>query len=160
MNPLHQFRFELLPVPLIMWLLCWGAAIGVYLGLVWPNGSQPWWWWPQVPAIVLASLACVVACTYKHWRRVLDRSPQLELYNDCLRAKQLGDVEIHWADVHSIRTLDKIGGAQEIGMNTRNSLLILDVEGVGAVELNLDGLGVPAQHVLELIAKFRPEFTR
>ena len=158
--PVHQFRFEILQAGLIMWMLSWGAAVGVYLGLVWPNGFQPGWWWPEVPAVVVVSLGCVFVCTYKHWRRILDRSPQLELYTNYLRAKQLGDVDILWTDVRNIRALDNIGGALEIGMNTRNSLLILEVEGVGTVELNLDGLGVPAQHVLQLIVNLRPEFTR
>jgi hypothetical protein len=72
----------------------------------------------------------------------------------------LVDVEIHWTDVRNIRTLDNLGGAQEIGMNARNNLLILDVEGVGEVEVNLDGLGVPAGHVLELIRSMRPELNR
>src|SRR5262245_11107676 len=101
--PVHLFRFELLPAPLIMWLLGWGAAMGVYLGLVWPSGHRPGWWWPQVPIVVLVSLRFVVLCTFKHWRRIFDRSPQLELYSDHLRAKQLGDVEILWKDVWNMR---------------------------------------------------------
>lgn len=91
---------------------------------------------------------------------MFDRSPQLELYADCLRAKQLGDVEICWSDVYRIRTLDKTGTAQDIGWNTNNHLLVLDVAGAGEITLNLDGLGVLATEVLDLIEGIRREFKR
>jgi hypothetical protein len=175
--PAHQFRFEILPISLIMSLIAWCAVVGTYIGFAWPIMPRPGWWWPQVPAVVIVSMIFLFGITYKHWRRIFDRSPQLELYADYLRAKQLKGVDIPWKDVRSIRTVDRIGGATQIGMNTKNNLLILHVvsmhtvqltldgsrvfglESRSTVELNLDGLGVPAQHVMALITSLRPEFT-
>lgn len=159
-TPVHQFRFDL-ATTLVWWcVIPTSVVVAIYLGAVWPPGGPPWWWWPRVPAVVGSVLLSLLGCAFIFRRRMFDRSPQLELYTDFLRAKQIGDVDILWANVRGIRAFDRIGGAEEIGMNTRNRLLVLDVEGMGAVELNLDGLGVPAGHILGLVASVRPEFRK
>jgi hypothetical protein len=85
----------------------------------------------------------------RYWKRLLNRSPQIELHPTFLRAKPLGN-DILWKDVEDIK-----GWQSGVGSDEGSKQLYLDLVGGRRVALDLVGLNIGMQRLYKLACDAR-----
>lgn len=133
LHALTRILASLLGWMLILFLpgfLFWGAF-----------GTKPGRELPVVAGIVGVVLACWLLHTRKYWRRIFDRSPQLELHIEFLRATQLKK-DIGWEDVVQIR-----GRETTYQDDSILSLCVARRE----FDLDISGLDVPMREIFKAV---------
>lgn len=134
---------------LVLWVLGSFLVLGLAGGVL---GNLVPWIAPVLenpPAWGLATLGGFavlgsVSHSRRYWKRLLDRSPQLELHPTFLRAKQF-DNDILWKNVESIRASQSGVGWDETGRQ-----LYISLVGGGHVVLDLVGLAMGMERLYRL----------
>jgi hypothetical protein len=139
---------------LVLWLLgsflvlgLAGAVVGNLVPPAAPVLRDPPGWGLATLAgfVVLGS----VLHSRRYWKRLLDRSPQIELHPTFLRAKPLGN-DILWKDVEDIK-----GWQSGVGSDEGSTQLYLDLVGGRRVALDLVGLNIGMQRLYKLACEAR-----
>jgi len=106
-------------------------SVVVWAGLFLMPGMMLWMASLNKPGRVILVFAgfiglvavCAAVHSRKYWKRLSDRTPQLEIRREYLRAAQLGDQVIPWREVLELR------GADEPYQNDASALTLITTRG-------------------------------
>lgn len=149
----QQFRFDIgsILTRLLMSLVMWGLIAGLPLVVVWAvSVRRPVWLYPAAAAILVVWLVY----TRRHWARIFDRSPQLVLDSSGVRARQLGNAAIPWANIIAIQAQEAHGVGIMLDSAER-ALLILTLANGNRHELDVRWLGHSPGQILKLADELR-----